>query len=125
MSRRLYIPLSIAAAIVYRAFLHPAEPKPQSEEELESRICESARAVSIALRVYRLDLADPVPIAPSILAEGVFVNGARSLRFLDGRPPLDSLAVNRTDLDQALARRAQLVPEHRPEALVPSKFSRP
>jgi hypothetical protein len=47
------------------------------------------------------------------------------LQFRDGRPPIDSLGVNRIDLDSALSRRASIVPESRPETIIPSKFSRP
>jgi hypothetical protein len=122
---QLYIPLNVAAAIVYRAFLDAREQKPQSEAELEKRIEESARAVSIALRVYRLDLPDPLEIPGGTLAEGTFIDGGRSLQFSDGRPPLENLGVNRVDLDHALAKRAYIIPESRPEAIIPSKFSRP
>lgn len=123
--RKLYIPLSVAAAIVYRAFLGAGEPRPQNEQELEARIDEAARVVSIAVRVYRLDLADPVQIPPATLAEGTFSDGGRYLLFTDGRPPVDSLGVNRIDLDLALARRAHIVPENSPETIVPSRFKRP
>jgi hypothetical protein len=123
--RQLYIPLAIAAAIVYRAFLRGSEQAPQTEEELEKHMDESARAVAIALRVYRLDLAEPLEIPKGIVAEGSFINGGRALQFLDGRPPLESLGVNRIDLDHALSRRAHIIPENRPEAIIPSKFSRP
>lgn len=117
--RQLYIPLTIAAAIVYRAFLDAREQAPQTEEELEKRIDQSARSVSIALRVYRLDLADPMEIPAATLAEGSFINGGRSLQFRDGRPPIESLGVNRVDLDDALWRCADLLPESRPETVVP------
>ena len=123
--RQLYIPLTIAAAIVYRAFPDPLGEPPKNEEELERRIEESARAVSIALRVYRLDLADPVQIHPATLSEGVFAGGGRRLLFSDGRPPIEPLGVNRADLDAALAKRSHIVPESRPEAIIPSKFARP
>lgn len=123
--RQLYISLAIAAAIVYRAFRDPGERQPQTEEELEKRIDQSARAVSVALRVYRLDLTDPLEIPAATLIEGSFINGGRTLQFRDGRPSLDSLGVNRIDLDHALSRRAHIIPESRPEAIIPSKFSRP
>jgi hypothetical protein len=117
--------MTIAAAIVYRAFPDACIEPPKNEEELEERMDESARAVSIALRVYRLDLADPVQIPAATLSEGIFAGGGRVLRFRDGRPPIEPLGVNRVDLDAALARRAHIVPESRPEAIIPSKFSRP
>jgi hypothetical protein len=123
--RQLYIPLTIAAAIVYRAFPDAGREPPRNEDELEKRTEESARAVSIAIRVYRLDLPDPVQIHSSTLSEGLFADGGRVLRFRDGRPPIEPLGVNRADLDAALAKSAHIVPENRPEAIIPSKFNRP
>jgi hypothetical protein len=123
--RQPYISLAVAAAIVYRAFRDPREQPPRTDEELEKLMDESARAVSIALPVYRLDLADAVQIPAGTLIEGRFINGGRSLQFCDGRPPIDFLGVNRIDLDHALSKRAHIVPESRPEAIIPSKFSRP
>jgi hypothetical protein len=117
--------MTIAAAIVYRAFLDARAEPPKTEEELEKRIDESARAVSIALQVYRMDLADPVQIHAATVSEGFFAGGGRLLLFTDGRPPIEPLGVNRADLDAALAKRAHIVPESRPEAIIPSKFSRP
>ena len=38
---------------------------------------ESARVVSIAIQVYRLDLADPVLIQHSTVSEGLFAGGGR------------------------------------------------
>jgi hypothetical protein len=123
--RQLYIPLTIAAAIVYRAFPEARREPPGNEQELEKRMDESARTVSIAIRVYRLDLADPVQIDSSTLSEGVFAGGGCLLLFDDGRPPIEPLGVIRADLDAALAKRAHIVPENRPEAIIPSKFIRP
>jgi hypothetical protein len=122
---QLYIPLTVAAAIVYRAFLDPGERAPRTEAELELRIDESARAVSIAVKVYRLDFDTPLEIPTATLAAGIFANGGRVLRFRDERAPIESLAVNRAELDAALAKRAHIVPESRPETIIPSKFSRP
>jgi len=101
--RPLYIPLPIAAAIVFRSFPDACRLPPKTAEELEKRMDESARAVSIALRVYRLDLADPVQIHPATLSGGIFTDGGRVLRFRDGRPPIEPLGVNRLDFDAALA----------------------
>ena len=95
--------MTIAAAIVYRAFPDARIEPPKNEEELEERMDESARAVSIALRVYRLDLADPVQIHPATLSGGIFTGGGRVLCFRDGRPPIEPLGVNRLDFDAALA----------------------
>lgn len=64
-------------------------------------------------------------IEPATLAQGSFANGGRTLVFGDGRPPIEGLGVNRIDLDHALAKRAHIVPENRPEAIIPSKFRRP
>ena len=110
---------------MYRAFPDACGEPPKNEEELERRMEESARTVSIAIRVYRMDLPDPVQIHASTLAEGFFAGGGRRLLFSDGRPPIGPLGVNRADLDAALAKRAHIVPESRPEAIIPSKFSRP
>jgi len=123
--RALFLPLHIAAAIVYRAFVTDGEPAAQTEEELERRIDEAAHTVALAVRVYRMDLADPVEVPAPTLAEGRFAAGARELRFADGRPALDTLAVYRVDLDGVLARRAHIIPEGRPEAIIPSRFMRP
>jgi hypothetical protein len=101
--RPLYLPLPIAAAIAYRAFPDPCRPPPGNAEELEKRMNEFARAVSIAIRVYRLDLADPVQIHPATLPGGIFAGGGRVLQFRDGRPPIEPLGVNRLDFDAALA----------------------
>jgi hypothetical protein len=125
LRRQLYIPMSVAAAILYRAFLGINEVPAKTEDDLERRIDEAAHTVSVAIRVYRMDLADPVEIAKATLVEGLFTNGGRRLQFRDGRPPIESLGVNRIDLDQALARRAHIVPQNRPEALIPAKFTRP
>jgi hypothetical protein len=110
---------------MYRAFPDVPERRAQTEEELETRMNEAARVVSIALHVYRLDLADPVQIPAATLAEGTFIDGGRTLQFCDGRPPIVSLGVNRIELDHALAKRPSIVPESRPETIIPSKFSRP
>ena len=120
-----HIPLSVAAAIVYRAFLGQEDERPQTELALEKHLDEAAHAVSLIVRIYRLDLPDPVQIANATLAEGLFSLGGRMLLFRDGRPPIDCLGVNKIDLDRALSKRAHIVPEHRPETLIPSKFSRP
>lgn len=123
--RHLYVSLSVAAAILYRAFLGDRDQPPQTEGELEQHMDEAAHAVSIALRIYRLDMPDPLEIPAATIAEGVFFDGGRRLRFRDGRPALDSLGVNKVDLDHALAKRAHIVPESRPEVIVASKFKRP
>jgi hypothetical protein len=102
-TRPLYLPLQIAAAIVFRSFPDACRPPPKNTEDLEKRMNESARAISIALRVYRLDLADPVQIHPATLSGGIFTDGGRVLRFRDGRPPIEPLGVNRLDFDAALA----------------------
>ena len=120
-----YIPLSVAAAIVYRAFLNAEDERPQTELALEKHLDEAAHAVSLVVRIYRLDLPDPVEIGTTVLGEGIFRDGGRTLLFRDGRPPIDSLGVNQVDLDHALSKRAHNVPENRPETIVRSRFVRP
>jgi hypothetical protein len=123
--RRNYISLNIAAAILYRGFAREDEGRPQTEEDLERRLDDAARTLSIAIRIYRLDLPDPLAIGNTTIAEGIFAEGARILRFADGRPPIDSLGVHREDLDKAFSRLAHIVPQSRPETIVPSRFQRP
>ena len=120
-----YIPLSVAAAIVYRAFLTADDERPQTELALEKHLDEAAHAVSLVVRIYRLDLPDPVEIGATALGEGIFCDGGRTLLFRDGRPPIDSLGVNKVDLDHALSKRAHIVPESRRETIVRSRFLRP
>ncbi len=123
--RQLFIPLPVAAAILYRAFLRERSELAQDEDELERHIDEAAHSLALAIRIYRMDLADPVELARATLGEGRFVEGARKLRFDDGRPALDHLAVNKGELEASLSRRAHIVPERRPETIIPSKFLRP
>ena len=120
-----YLPLSIAAAIVYRAFVGDGDERPQTELALEKHLDEAAHAVSLVVRIYRLDLPDPVEICKATLGEGVFRGGGCTLHFRDGRPPIGALGVNKVELDHALSKRAHIVPESRPEAIVPSRFARP
>ena len=120
-----YISLPVAAAIVYRAFLNADDERPKTELALEKHLDEAAHAVSLVVRIYRLDLPDPVEIGRTALGEGVFRDGGRTLLFSDGRPPLDSLGVNKVELDRALSKRAHIVPENRPETIIPSRFVRP
>ena len=121
----VFLPLSTAAAILYRGFLPPGAPPVQTEAELDRCLDESARLVAIAIAVYRTDLPRPVRLSEATLASGTFRHGGRELVFGDGRGTIGSLGVIKSDLDAALARRADLVPESRPETILPSRFSRP
>lgn len=123
--RQSFLPLTIAAAIIYRAFLGDRQQLVRTEEEMEKHLDEAARTISIAIPIYRLDLADPAVIDNATIAHGSFMGGARSLRFPDGRPSIDSLGVYKPDLDRPLSKFVHIVPETRPETIVPSKFLRP
>lgn len=64
-------------------------------------------------------------ISQATVAKGTFSGGARVLQFADGRPPIESLGMNKADMEIALSRLSHIVPESRPEAIVPSRFQRP
>jgi hypothetical protein len=123
--RHNYVPLTIAAAIFYRAFVVEGDRRPETESELETHLDEAARTISIAIPIFRLDLADPVRISHATLAEGTFSGGGRVLRFSDGRPPIEPLGMNKADMETALSKLSHIVPENRPESIVPSRFQRP
>jgi hypothetical protein len=120
-----FLPLTIAAAIIYRAFLKYEQQLARTEEEMEKYLDDAARTIAIAIPIYRLDLAPPAVIDNATIARGSFMGGARILRFPDGRPPMESLGVYKPDLDRPLSKLVHIVPETRPETIVRSKFLRP
>ncbi|MGQ0546521.1 MAG: hypothetical protein ACT4P3_14500 [Betaproteobacteria bacterium] len=97
--RRRHIPLRVAAAVLYRAFIDEKERRAHMEKELDRRLDAAAHVLSIAIPICRMDRKPPAAIDSQALAKGIFVGGAQRLRFPDGQEPITALGIRTADLE--------------------------
>ena len=93
-----FLPLPMAAAVAYLRLVSHEDRGPASQGLLDV----VASALSIWVPVYggtpRRRLAD------ELVARGRLCNGATRLRFRDGTPPLENLAILQSTLDAGILR---------------------
>jgi hypothetical protein len=93
-----FLPLPMAAAVAYLRLVGHAEREPASEGLLDV----VASALSVWVPVYggepRMRLPD------ELVGRGKLCNGATRLRFRDGSPPLENLAILQQDLEAGIRR---------------------
>jgi len=93
-----YLPLPMAAAVAYLRLVGQEEREGASEGLLDV----VASALSVWVPVYggvpRVRLAD------ELVARGRLCNGATRLRFRDGTPPVENLAILQQDLEAGVRR---------------------
>jgi hypothetical protein len=88
----VFISLAEAAGIAYGA----ATGKTADDQTLDT--IARAMASHVRLFAHQQDPPDYVLVFPLELDEGVIEEGAKALRFRDGRRPLESLCIFRSDL---------------------------
>ena len=93
-----FLPLPMAAAVAYLRLVSHEDRGPASEGLLDV----VASALSVWVPLYggtpRKRLAD------ELVARGRLCNGATRLRFRDGTPPLENLAILQSDLEAGVRR---------------------
>ena len=93
-----YLPLPMAAAVAYLRLVGHEERAPASEGLLDV----VASALSVWVPLYggepRMRLSD------ELVARGKLCNGATRLRFRDGTPPVENLAILQQDLEAGIGR---------------------
>ena len=93
-----FLPLPMAAAVAYLRLVSHEDRGPASQGLLDV----VASALCIWVPLYggtpRLRLAD------ALVARGRLCNGATRLRFRDGTPPLENLAILQSDLEAGIRR---------------------
>ena len=93
-----FIPLPMAAAVAYLRLVHQEDRGPASEGLLDV----VASALCIWVPLYggtpRVRLTD------ELATRGRLCNGATRLRFRDGTPPLENLAILQCDLEAGIRR---------------------
>jgi hypothetical protein len=93
-----FLPLPMAAAVAYLRLVSHENRGPASEGLLDV----VASALSVWVPLYggtpRVRLRD------ELVARGRVCNGATRLRFRDGTPPLENLAILQSDLDAGIRR---------------------
>lgn len=93
-----FLPLPMAAAVAYLRLVSHENRGPASEGLLDV----VASALSVWVPLYggtpRVRLPD------ELIAHGRVCNGATRLRFRDGTPPLENLAILQSDLDAGIRR---------------------
>jgi hypothetical protein len=93
-----FLPLPMAAAVAYLRLVHHEQRERSSEGLLD--VVASALAVWIA--VYA---GEPrARLSDELVARGRFCNGATRLRFRDGTPPVENLAILQADLEGTIRR---------------------
>ena len=93
-----FLPLPMAAAVAYLRLVGHEERAPASEGLLDV----VASALSVWVPLYggepRMRLSD------ELVARGKLCNGATRLRFRDGTPPVENLAILQQDLEAGIGR---------------------
>ena len=93
-----FLPLPMAAAVAYLRLVSHEERGPATEGLLDV----VAAALSIWVPLYggtpRMRIAD------ELVARGRLCNGATRLRFRDGTPPFENLAILQSDLEAGVRR---------------------
>jgi len=97
-----YLPLPMAAAITYFRVVEQQEREPSSERLLDA----VASAISVWVAIYGSRKAgEPrVRLSDDEVSRAKFCNGASRLRFRDGTPGYENLAILQSDLDVAVRR---------------------
>jgi len=93
-----YLPLPMAAAVAYLRLVGHGERSSASEGLLDV----VASALSVWVPLYG---GEPrVRLADELVARGRLCNGATRLRFRDGTPPVENLAILQQDLEAGVGR---------------------
>lgn len=93
-----YLPLPMAAAVAYLRLVGHGERSSASEGLLDV----VASALSVWVPLYG---GEPrVRLADELVARGRLCNGATRLRFRDGTPPVENLAILQQDLEAGVRR---------------------
>ncbi|HEV8111058.1 MAG TPA: hypothetical protein VGP97_26395 [Burkholderiales bacterium] len=93
-----FLPLPMAAAVAYLRLVSHEDRGPASEGLLDV----VASALSIWVPLYG---GEPrVRLDDELVARGRLCNGATRLRFRDGTPPLENLAILQPDLEAGIRR---------------------
>ena len=97
-----FLPLPMAAAITYFRVVEHDEREPSSESLLDA----VASAISVWVPIYGSRKAGEarVRLSDDDVSRGKFSNGASRLRFRDGTPGYENLAILQSDLDAAVRR---------------------
>jgi hypothetical protein len=97
-----FLPLPMAAAITYFRVVEHDEREPSSEGLLDA----VASAISVWVPIYGSRKAgEPrARLSDDEVSRGMFSNGASRLRFRDGIPGYENLAILQSDLDAAVRR---------------------
>jgi len=93
-----FLPLPMAAAVAYLRLVGDAERAPASEGLLDV----VASALSVWVPLY--GGAPRVRLPDELVGRGKLCNGATRLRFRDGTPPVESLAILQQDLEAGIRR---------------------
>jgi len=93
-----FLPLPMAAAVAYLRLVSHEHRGPASEGLLDV----VASALSVWVPLY--GGAPRVRLPDELVARGRVCNGATRLRFRDGTPPLENLAILQSDLDAGIRR---------------------
>jgi hypothetical protein len=93
-----FLPLPMATALTYLRLVGHAEREPASEGLLDV----VASALSVWVPLYG---GEPrVPLPDELVGRGKLCNGATRLRFRDGTPPVENLAILQQDLEAGIRR---------------------
>jgi hypothetical protein len=93
-----FLPLPMAAAVAYLRLVGDAERAPASEGLLDV----VASALSVWVPLY--GAAPRVRLPDELVGRGKLCNGATRLRFRDGTPPVENLAILQQDLEAGIRR---------------------
>lgn len=97
-----YLPLPMAAAIAYFRVVEHEEREPSSEGLLN--VVASALSVWVPVYGSRKPGEPRARLNDGEVARGKFCDGASRLRFRDGKPPVENLAILQCDLEAAIRR---------------------
>ena len=93
-----FLPLPMAAALAYLRLVDHGERESASAGLLDV----VASAISVWVPLYG---GEPrARLSEDLVARGRICNGATRLRFRDGAPPLENLAIAQCDLEAAIGR---------------------
>ena len=98
-----FLPLPMAAAVTYLRLVGHAEREPASEGLLDV----VASALSVWVPLYGGEPRTRLP--DEMVGRGRLCNGATRLRFRDGSPPLENLAILQQDLEAGILEGATIV----------------
>jgi len=93
-----FLPLPMAAAVAYLRLVGQEERASASEGLLDV----VASALSVWVPLYGGEPRER--LSDELVARGKLCNGATRLRFRDGTPPVENLAIQQQDLDSGIWR---------------------